>query len=59
MIVMSRLNFSVNAYERAPRRRSYNPRGKVAMRTQAYMSGLYLLTVVTAMIATFAIVWYV
>jgi hypothetical protein len=28
------------------------------MRTQAYMSGLYLLTVVTAMIVTFAIVWY-
>ncbi|HEY2447072.1 MAG TPA: hypothetical protein VGI20_15165 [Rhizomicrobium sp.] len=55
---MSRLNFSVNAHDNAPRRRGYNPRGRVAMRASYNASGLYLLSVVLAMIATFAIVWY-
>lgn len=55
---MSRLNFDVNRYQQAPRRRSYNPRGKVAMRAPIYLSGLYLFAVATAMLVSFAIVWY-
>ena len=57
-IVMSRLNFDVRRYQRAPRRRSYNPRGKVAIRTPVYLSGLYLFAVATAMLVSFAVVWY-
>lgn len=55
---MSRLNFSVNAYHNASRRRGFNPRGAIALRASYNNSGLYLLSVVLAMIATFAIVWY-
>jgi len=58
VIVMSRLNFSVNKYDNGPRRRSYNPRGKVALRTPLHLSGVYLFAVATAMLVSFAIVWY-
>lgn len=58
VIGMGRLNFSVNGYMREPRRRGYNPRRAVALRSPTHLSALYLFTVMTAMAVTFAIVWY-
>jgi hypothetical protein len=58
VIVMSRLNFNVNAYEQTSRRRSSNPRSMVSFRTPLYVSWLYWFAVGTAMTVTFALVWY-
>ena len=58
VIVMSRLNFSVNAYEQTSRRRSSNPRRMVSFRTPFYVSWLYWFAVGTTMTMTFALVWY-
>ena len=58
VIVMSRLNFNVNAYDQTSRRRSSNPRRLVSFRTPLYISWLYWFAVGTTMTMTFALVWY-
>jgi hypothetical protein len=53
---MSHLNFSISAPRPAVRRRAYNPRGKVTLRSTSLIWTLVSIGAVVA--AVFAAVWF-
>lgn len=54
---MSQLNFSVSAPQPTVRRRAYNPRGKVSLRSPSLTWTIFSIGAVMA--AVFTIVWFV
>jgi hypothetical protein len=53
----SQLNFSISAQQPAIRKRAYNPRGKVSLRTRSLVWSL--VSVIAVMAAVFTIVWLI
>jgi hypothetical protein len=54
---MSHLNFSITAPPPAPRRRAYNPRGNVSLRSTSLIGSVA--TIGFVMAAVFVIVWLI
>ena len=54
---MSNLNFSMTAPRATVRKRPYNPRGKVSLRSGSLVWGI--VSIVAVMAAAFTIVWLI